>query len=125
MQQQKQPRNAPMRKDLAKVVVEALDDMKAEKVVTLDVAHLTSITDTMVVASGRSDRHVRSIADRLIERCKEEGYKPLGVEGQDAGEWVLVDLADVIVHIMLPRVREFYNIERLWDFSAREEAAEM
>jgi ribosome-associated protein len=123
--QQKQPRNAPMRKDLAKVVVEALDDMKAEKIVTLDVAHLTSITDTMIVASGRSDRHVRSIADRLIERCKEEGYKPLGVEGQDAGEWVLVDLADVIVHVMLPRVREFYNIERLWDFSARDEAAEM
>jgi ribosome-associated protein len=125
MQQQKQPRNAPMRKDLAKVVVEALDDMKAEKIVTLDVAHLTSITDTMIVASGRSDRHVRSIADRLIERSKEEGYKPLGVEGQDAGEWVLVDLADVIVHVMLPRVREFYNIERLWDFSARDEAAEM
>lgn len=114
-----------MRKDLAKVVVEALDDMKAEKIVTLDVAHLTSITDTMIVASGRSDRHVRSIADRVIERCKEEGYKPLGVEGQDAGEWVLVDLADVIVHVMLPRVREFYNIERLWDFSARDEAAEM
>jgi ribosome-associated protein len=125
MQQQKQPRNAPMRKDLANVVVEALDDMKAEKIVTLDVAHLTSITDTMVVASGRSDRHVRSIADRLLERCREEGYKPLGVEGQDAGEWVLVDLADVNVHIMLPRVRDFYNIERLWDCSAREEAAEM
>lgn len=114
-----------MRKDLANVVGDALDDMKAEKIVTLDVAHLTSITDTMIVASGRSDRHVRSIADRVIERCKEEGYKPLGVEGQEAGEWVLVDLADVIVHIMLPRVREFYNIERLWEFSAGDEAAEM
>ncbi|HEU4617634.1 MAG TPA: ribosome silencing factor [Gammaproteobacteria bacterium] len=114
-----------MRRGLAEVVVEALDDMKAERVVSLDVTHLTSITDTMIIASGRSDRHVRSIADRVLERCKEEGYKPLGVEGQEAGEWVLVDLADVIVHVMLPRVREFYNIERLWDISAGEEAAEM
>lgn len=121
----KRPRNAPTRKELADLVVETLDEMKAERVVSLDVTHLTPITDTMIVASGRSDRHVRSIADRLIERCKEEGYKPLGVEGQDAGEWVLVDLADVIVHIMLPRVRDFYNIEKLWDFSARDEAAEM
>jgi ribosome-associated protein len=121
----KRPRNAPTRKELADLVVETLDEMKAERVVSLDVTHLTPITDTMIVASGRSDRHVRSIADRLVERCKEEGYKPLGVEGQDAGEWVLVDLADVIVHIMLPRVRDFYNIEKLWDFSARDEAAEM
>jgi ribosome-associated protein len=121
----KRPRNAPTRKELADLVVETLDEMKAERVVSLDVTHLTPITDTMIVASGRSDRHVRSIADRLVERCKEEGYKPLGVEGQDAGEWVLVDLADVIVHIMLPRVRDFYNIEKLWDFSARHEAAEM
>jgi ribosome-associated protein len=121
----KRPRNASTRKDLAELVVETLDEMKAERIVSLDVTHLTPITDTMIVASGRSDRHVRSIADRLIERCKEEGRKPIGVEGQEAGEWVLVDLADVIVHIMLPRVRDFYNIEKLWDFSARDEAAEM
>ncbi|HEX5420694.1 MAG TPA: ribosome silencing factor [Gammaproteobacteria bacterium] len=122
---QKRLPSVSTRKGLAELVVETLDDMKAEQVVSLDVIHLTPITDTMIIASGRSDRHVKAIADRLIERCKEEGYKPLGVEGQDAGEWVLVDLADVIVHIMQPRVRDFYNIEKLWDFSAREEAAEM
>ncbi len=121
----KRPRNAPTRKGLAELVVDALDDMKAERVVSLNVTHLTPIADTMIVASGRSDRHVRSIADRIIERCKEEGYKPLGVEGQEAGEWVLVDLSDVIVHVMLPRVRDFYNIEKLWDFAARDEAAEV
>lgn len=121
----KRPQNAPKRKDLAELVVDTLEDMKAEQVVSLDVTHLTPLTDTMIIASGRSDRHVRSIADRLIERCKQEGYPPLGVEGQDAGEWVLVDLSDVIVHLMLPRVREFYHLEKLWDFSARDEAAEV
>lgn len=110
--------------DLVRLIVDTLEDMKAERIVSLDVRHLTSITDFMVVASGRSDRHVRAIADALVERCSERGIKPLGVEGQEAGEWVLVDLADAIVHIMVPRVREFYNIENLWDLSARERMAE-
>lgn len=110
--------------DLVRLIVDTLEDMKAERIVTLPVKHLTSITDVMVIASGRSDRHVRAIADALIERCGEAGVKPLGVEGQEAGEWVLVDLADAIVHIMLPRVREFYNIENLWDLSARDQTAE-
>ncbi|MBN1240916.1 MAG: ribosome silencing factor [Gammaproteobacteria bacterium] len=110
--------------DLVRLIVDTLEDMKAERIVSLDVRHLTSITDVMVVASGRSDRHVRAIADALLERCGEKGFKPLGVEGQEAGEWVLVDLADAIVHIMVPRVREFYNIENLWDLSARERMAE-
>jgi ribosome-associated protein len=116
-------RNKPEDEELVRLIVATLDDMKAERVVNLDVRHLTSVTDHMIVASGRSDRHVRAIADALLERAEEAGIEPLGVEGQEAGEWVLVDLADAIVHVMLPRVREFYNIENLWDLSARDEGA--
>jgi ribosome-associated protein len=109
-------------KSLNEVVAAALDDLKAENVHVLDVRHLTTVTDTMVVASGRSDRHVRAIANAVVEQVKKAGYKPLGVEGARSGEWVLVDLADLVVHVMLPRVREFYNLEKLWDLPAREEA---
>jgi ribosome-associated protein len=98
-------------------VVEVLEDLKAEKIENLDVRHLTSITDRMIVASGRSDRHVRAIAEALLERCQARGIAPIGVEGKQGGEWVLVDLADVIVHVMLPRTREFYDIEKLWDIA--------
>ncbi len=107
------------------VVENALDEMKAVNVKVLAVKKLTDITDTMIIASGNSDRHVRSIADRVVEHAKKAGFRPMGVEGERDGEWVLVDLQDVIVHIMLPRVREFYRLESLWDVSAaRREAAE-
>lgn len=107
------------------VVEIALDEMKAVNVKVLAVKKLTDITDTMIIASGNSDRHVRSIADRVVEHAKKAGFRPMGVEGERDGEWVLVDLQDVIVHIMLPRVREFYRLESLWDVSAaRREAAE-
>ena len=102
---------------LADLVIDVLDDMKAQAVLCLDVSHLTSMTDKMVVASARSDRHVRAVAQALLERCTEAGYPPLGVEGEDAAEWVLVDLGDVIVHVMLPRAREFYALEKLWDIA--------
>ena len=106
------------------VVESALDEMKAVNVKRLDVQGLTDITDTMIIASGNSDRHVRSIADRIVERAKNAGFRPMGVEGGRDGEWVLVDLQDVIVHVMLPRVREFYRLESLWDVSAaRRDAA--
>jgi ribosome silencing factor RsfS/YbeB/iojap len=106
------------------VIEHALDDIKAVNVRVLDVRKLTDIADTLVIASGNSDRHVRSIADRVVEFAKKAGYRPMGVEGERDGEWVLVDLQDVIVHIMLPRVREFYRLESLWDVSAaRREAA--
>jgi ribosome-associated protein len=106
------------------VVENALDDMKAVNVKVLDVRKLTDIADTLIIASGNSDRHVRSIADRVIEFAKKAGFRPTGVEGERDGEWVLVDLRDVIVHIMLPRIREFYRLENLWDISAaRREAA--
>jgi ribosome-associated protein len=104
--------------DVAAFVVGVLDDFKAQDIEVLDVRHLTSIMDVMIVASGRSDRHVRALADTLIERCREIGIPLLGVEGQEGGEWVLVDLADVVVHVMLPRTRAFYEIEKLWDMSA-------
>ena len=100
------------------VVASALDEMKAVNVKVMDVHKLTDITDTMIIASGNSDRHVRSIADRIIEHAKQAGFRPMGVEGERDGEWVLVDLQDCIVHIMLPRVREFYRLENLWDVSA-------
>jgi ribosome-associated protein len=106
------------------VVERALEDIKAVNVRILDVRKLTDIADTLVIASGNSDRHVRSIADRVVEFAKKAGFRPMGVEGERDGEWVLVDLQDVIVHIMLPRVREFYRLESLWDVSAaRREAA--
>jgi ribosome-associated protein len=109
---------------IAQVVAGALDDLKALDVSQLDVRHLTTVTDTMIVASGRSDRHVRAIADAVVQKCKKEGHRPIGVEGQNVGEWVLVDLGDVVVHVMLPRAREFYNLEKLWDLAERDEAVE-
>jgi ribosome-associated protein len=113
----------PKARAAADVAMAALDDLKAQHVVRLDVRHLTSVTDTMIIASGRSDRHVRSLADAVVERCEEAGLATLGVEGQDAGEWVLVDLGDVVVHVMLPRVREFYNLEKLWGMGQAASAA--
>jgi ribosome-associated protein len=105
----------PARAELVRTVVAALDDMKAVNVKILDVRKVTDVSDCMVLASGNSDRHVRSIADRVVERAKAAGFRPIGVEGQRDGEWVLVDLNDVLVHVMLPRVREFYGLEELWE----------
>ncbi|MET0497100.1 MAG: ribosome silencing factor [Steroidobacteraceae bacterium] len=112
--------------DALKVVEKALDELKAVAVRVLDVRKLTDVADVLVIASGTSDRHVRSIADRVVADAKKAGFRPVGVEGERDGEWVLVDLQDIIVHIMLPRIREFYRLENLWDVSAaRREAAEL
>ena len=108
---------------LQQIVSSALEDMKAVNVKVLDVRGLTDIADTMVIASGNSDRHVRSIADNVSQKAKAGGFRPLGTEGARDGEWVLVDLADVLVHVMLPRVREFYGLESLWEGGAPVAAA--
>jgi ribosome-associated protein len=108
---------------LKTVITDALADMKALQVKLLDVRGLTDIADFMVIASGTSDRHVRSVAQRVVEKVKEAGFRPLGVEGQQDGDWVLIDLSEVIVHVMLPRVREFYGLEKLWDTGTPRRAA--
>lgn len=100
---------------LRTIVIDALADMKALEIAVLDVRGLTDIADFMVIASGTSDRHVRSVAQRVVEKTKEAGFRPHGVEGQQDSDWVLIDLNEVIVHVMLPRVREFYGLEKLWD----------
>ena len=100
---------------LRELVTGSLEEIKARDVTVLDVRGMTTITDYMVVCSGTSDRHVKSIAGKLVDDAKAQGIRPAGVEGEDDGEWVLVDLGDLIVHIMLPKIRDFYNLERLWD----------
>jgi len=97
-----------------KMAIEALEELKAENIVVLDVSARASFTDTMIFASGKSTRHVSSIAGSVIDAAKVAGMPPLGVEGETVGEWVLVDLGDAIVHVMLPDTREFYELEKLW-----------
>jgi len=92
----------------------ALDEMKAFDIKVMDVRGLTSIAETMIFASGQSDRQVKALANKLIETAKEQGTIPIGVEGQQQGEWVLVDLGDIIAHIMHPTIRAYYQLESLW-----------
>jgi ribosome-associated protein len=99
---------------LIELVVEALDDLKAINIVTVDVRGLTDVMDVMVIASGTSNRHVKALADNVSVEVKKQGLKRLGIEGEDAGEWVLVDFGDVVVHVMLPATRDLYDLERLW-----------
>lgn len=106
-------------------VLDALDELKAKDVREIDVRGKTSIADLLVIASGTSARHVKSIADEVVKFAKKAGVMPLGVEGEQEAEWVLVDLGDVIVHVMLPRIREFYGLERLWTVGDREVDAEI
>jgi len=110
-------------KKFADKMVAALEDIKADNILMLDVRKLTSITDYMIIGSGRSNRQVRAIADKVIEEAEKLGLKPLGTEGYDGGEWVLVDLGDVVVHAMHPLTRAFYQLEKLWgDMEASQHA---
>ncbi len=99
---------------LKDLVVEVLNDMKARDISVMDVRGKTAVTDFMIVASGTSDRHVKAIAETVAYKAKEAGETPLGTEGVQEGEWALVDLNGVVVHLMLPKVRDFYSLERLW-----------
>lgn len=105
-------------KRLHGLIVDALEDMKARDVHAIDVRGRSDVTDLLLIASGTSSRHVRSIADEVTQKVKEAGFRPLGVEGEAEGEWVLVDLGDIVVHVMQPQTREFYGLERLWDVGA-------
>lgn len=100
--------------DLVNLAIAALEDIKAQDITTIDVREKTSITDYMVIASGTSSRHVKSLVDNVLEKVKEQGVRPLGSEGLDSGEWALLDLGDIVVHVMLPTARQFYDLERLW-----------
>ena len=108
---------------LLDIVLAALDDMKGVDVRVIDVRELTAITDRMVIVSGTSTRHVKALADNVALQAKQHGYQPLGVEGENAAEWVLVDLADVVVHVMMPEIREFYALEKLWSVGGRNNAS--
>jgi len=103
---------------LKELVVDTLNDMKARDITVMDVRGKTAVTDYMIVASGTSDRHVKAIAETVAYKAKEAGEAPLGSEGVEDGEWALVDLNGVVVHVMLPKVRDFYNLERLWSAPA-------
>jgi ribosome silencing factor RsfS/YbeB/iojap len=107
---------------LQQVVRDALDDLKARDVTEIDVKGKSSVTDLLVIASGTSSRHVKSIADEVIRKAKQAGMPPIGVEGQREAEWVLVDLGDIVVHVMQPRTRDFYGLERMWGLGGDDEA---
>ncbi|MES2918078.1 MAG: ribosome silencing factor [Pseudomonadota bacterium] len=101
-------------RQLVDTALAALEDLKAKDIVSLDVRPMTSLADVMIIASGTSSRHVKSLADNVVEKIKEAGFRPYGMEGEKDGEWILIDLAGVIVHVMLPATRAFYDLERLW-----------
>ena len=106
---------------LKNLAVDVLQDMKAEDIEVLNVRKLTDVTDYMVIASGTSDRHVKAMAHRLRDRVREQSkLRPLGVEGEQQGDWVLIDFGDVVVHIMRPQTRQYYDLERLWSREVEE-----
>lgn len=107
-------------KKIIDIILNTLDDAKALDVIVFEVSKLTSISDYMIIASGRSNRQVNSIAEKVIEVAKENNLPPLGTEGKKEGEWVLVDLGDIIVHIMQPDTREYYQLEKLWGADAEQ-----
>ncbi len=109
--------------ELKDLVLNTLEDMKAVEVVTIDVRGKTSITDIMVIASGTSDRHVKALAEAVAFQAKQAGERVLGMEGEREGEWALVDLNGVVVHVMQPKVRDFYQLERLWRMDEPDEAS--
>jgi ribosome-associated protein len=105
---------------LRDLVIDALEDFKAVDIQQIDVSGQNPLTDLFVIASGNSTRHIKSMAENLVVKAKAAGCPPLGVEGQSQAEWVLVDLNDVIVHLMLPQTRAFYNLEKLWEASNKQ-----
>ncbi|MBC6904448.1 ribosome silencing factor [Saccharophagus sp. K07] len=103
-----------MNLELNKLIIDALEDLKGQKIVELDVHQLTDIMDHLIIATGTSNRHVKSLADNVVEELKKANHRPLGIEGLELGEWVLIDYGDTVVHIMLQATRDFYELEKLW-----------
>jgi ribosome-associated protein len=100
--------------DLNAVVITALENLKGQKIVNLNVRDLSDVTDSLIIATGTSSRHVKSLAHNVVEEAKEQGFRPLGIEGLQEGEWALVDFGDTVVHVMSAEAREFYDLEKLW-----------
>lgn len=107
---------------LNRIVIHALEDIKAIDILELDVRELTSVVDTMIIATGTSSRQVKALADNVEKKAKEAGFRPLSSEGRDSADWVLIDFGDLAVHLMLPESRELYDLERLWSKIPRRES---
>jgi ribosome-associated protein len=118
MDSKEQKQTEQQDQQLIALIEGALEDMKAKDMITIDVRGRSTVTDYMMVASGTSKRHVASVAQEVLDKLKAQGILPIGVEGQDVGEWVLVDVGSVIVHVMMPDARDFYDIERLWSVAS-------
>lgn len=103
-----------MKEKIQNTVIKALEELKAQNVVIIDVSKITGVTDTMIIATGTSGRHVKSLANNVSNEAKKQGFRPIGEEGSDEGEWVLVDFAHVVVHVMQAEIRTLYNLESLW-----------
>lgn len=106
--------------ELNEVIIDALDDLKGQDMVSLDVRDKTDVTDTMIIVSGTSNRHVKSLADHVVEECKKQlKVRPIGVEGEAQAEWILVDFGDTVLHVMQPQIRALYELEKLWSVAAQ------
>jgi ribosome-associated protein len=108
-------------KKLITIIEHALDELKALNINIIDVRALTNVTEHMIIATGTSTKHVKAIADNVLRRANEHAYKPLGIEGENEADWVLLDLNDAIVHVMLAETREYYQLDKLWSFKTKKQ----
>lgn len=111
--------------EILSIIETVLDEKKAQNIISIDVLGRTNITDYMVVATGTSNRHIASMGHYVVEACKEKGIKPLGIEGDQGSDWVLVDLGDVILHLMTEQARDYYQLEKLWSIPATTEVQQI
>jgi ribosome-associated protein len=103
-----------MTDEAGRMAVEALENLKGQDIVTIDVTALSDVMDNLIVATGTSNRHVKSLAANVVDELKKQGLQPIGIEGMDSSDWVLVDYGTAVVHVMLPQTRQFYDLEKLW-----------
>ncbi|MFT7387068.1 MAG: ribosome-associated protein [Candidatus Endobugula sp.] len=110
-----------MTENVSRLAIDALDDLKGQDIVTLDVTGLSDVMDNLIVVTGTSNRHVKSLAGNVVDELKKKGIQPIGVEGMDSSDWVLVDYGTAVIHVMLPQTRQFYDLEKLWSPLERED----